>query len=412
MSRTSPFRSACFKLYHFAKRLDAKTLVDNATYYAARNGCANVAKEEEPINDCYMIVVGTRPEIIKMAPLIRAMRKRCIPHVFVHCGQHYDYNMSQQFIEELELPPPDYGFKVRAYSPGLQTARILTLVERVVKKAEPQVVLVEGDTNGVLASALAAVKLDVTVGHVEAGLRSFDLRMPEEHNRRLVDHISKYLFAPTEIAKKNLEREAVWGNIYVTGNTVIDAVIQHVPLAERSSSIMDTIRFRRFALVTAHRAENVDDPVALRSFLEAFAQAPIPVVYPMHPRTRKRLRQQNMLRKFSNSENVQLLQPLGYFDFLVLMRRCEMIITDSGGIQEEATAPPIRKPVLVVRLSTERPEAVTAGFAKVVGVEKCNILKAMEQTLASKFAAERMSPYGDGKAAENILDILTREPIP
>ena len=360
----------------------------------------------------YMVVVGTRPEIIKMAPLIRAMQKRSVPYVFVHCGQHYDYNMSQQFIEELELPLPDYGFKVRAYSPGLQTARILTLVERVVKKAKPQVVLVEGDTNGVLASALAAVKLNVAVGHVEAGLRSFDLRMPEEHNRRLVDHISKYLFAPTETAKRNLEREAVWGNIYVTGNTVIDAVIQHMPLAERKSSIMNQIGFKRFALVTAHRAENVDDPVVLRSFLEAFAEAPIPVVYPMHPRTRKRLRHQKMLRELSNAENVQLLQPLGYFDFLVLMRRCEMIITDSGGIQEEATAPPIRKPVLVIRLSTERPEAVKSGFATVVGVEKQSILKAMEQTLARKFTAQRMSPYGDGKAAERMLDILSCEATP
>ncbi len=359
-----------------------------------------------------MIVVGTRPEIIKMAPLVRAMRKRSVSYVFVHCGQHYDYNMSQQFIEELELPLPDYGFKVKAYSPGLQTARILTLVERVVKKTKPQVVLVEGDTNGVLASALAAVKLGVPVGHVEAGLRSFDLRMPEEHNRRLVDHLSKYLFAPTEIARQNLEREAVWGNVYVTGNTVIDAVIQHMPLAERKSSVVNGIRFRRFALVTAHRAENVDDPVVLRSFLEAFAEAPIPVVYPIHPRTRKRLHQWKALEKLANAENLQLLEPLGYFDFLVLMRKCEMIITDSGGIQEEATAPPIRKPVLVIRLSTERPEAVKAGFAKVVGVKKQSILEAMEQTLSGEFNAARTSPYGDGTAADKILDILVREIIP
>ncbi len=371
----------------------------------------NAAEKVEPISKSYMIVVGTRPEIIKMAPLIRAMRKRSTPHVFVHCGQHYDYNMSHQFIEELELPPPDHGFKVKAHLPGLQTARILTLVEHVVKKTKPRAVLVEGDTNGVLASALAAVKLDVPIGHVEAGLRSFDLRMPEEHNRRLVDHISKYLFAPTEIAKKNLEREAVWGNIYVTGNTVIDAVIQHMPLAEKKSSIMNEIRFDRFALVTAHRAENVDDPVVLRSFFEAFAQAPLPVVYPIHPRTRKRVRQLKTLRKLSTAENVQLLQPLGYFDFLVLLRKCKMIITDSGGIQEEATAPPIRKPVLVIRLSTERPEAVKAGFARVVGVKKQDILKAMERTLAREFKATRTSPYGDGTAAEKILDILTHEAI-
>jgi len=367
----------------------------------------NVVEKAEPISHSYMIVAGTRPEIIKMAPLIRAMRERSMPYVFVHCGQHYDYKMSQQFIEELELPPPNYGFKVKAFSPGSQTGRILTLIESVVKKTKPRTVLVEGDTNGVLASALAAVKLNVAVGHVEAGLRSFDLRMPEEHNRRLTDHISKYLFAPTETARKNLEKEAVWGSIYVTGNTVIDAVIQHMPLAKKRSSIAGKIRFKRFALATEHRAENVDDPTVLKELVEAFAEAPIPVVYPVHPRTRKRLSQQRMLKKLANSENVQLLPPLGYFDFLVLMRRCEMIITDSGGIQEEATAPSIRKPVLVTRLSTERPEAVEAGFARVVGIEKQRILAAMEKTLREKDELPRMSPYGDGTAARKIAQVLT-----
>jgi len=391
------------------ERLDAKTLVKSPIYQPKENGYANVAGKVEPISHSFMIVVGTRPEIIKMAPLIRAMREKAVPYIFVHCGQHYDYNMSQQFIEELELPLPDYGFKVKAFSPGAQTGRILTLIESVVKKVKPRVVLVEGDTNGVLASALAAVKLNTAVGHVEAGLRSFDLRMPEEHNRRLVDHISKYLFAPTETAKKNLEREAVWGNIYVTGNTVIDAVIQHMPLAERKSSIMNEIRFKRFALATAHRAENVDDPAVLRNLVEAFTEAPIPVVYPVHPRTKKRLNQQKRLKKLANSENVQLLPPLGYFDFLVLMSRCEMIITDSGGIQEEATAPSIRKPVLVTRLSTERPEAVKASFARVVGIEEQKILAAMEKTLKEKNELPRVSPYGDGAAAKKIVQVLMHE---
>ena len=365
----------------------------------------------ETISGDYMIVIGTRPEIIKMAPVIRALEENAESYVFVHCGQHYDFNMSQTFIEELELPKPDYGFKVRAYSPGVQTGRILTLIERVVKVAKPKVMLVEGDTNGVLASALAAVKLDVQVGHVEAGLRSFDLRMPEEHNRRLVDHISTYLFAPTESSRRNLEQENVWGKIYVTGNTVIDAVIQHIPLAERNSRIMDAIRFKRFVLVTAHRAENVDDPVVLRKFVEAFAEAPVPVVYPIHPRSKKRLIQQKLWRKLSRAENVQLLPPLGYFDFLVLMKKCEMIITDSGGIQEEATAPPIQKPVLVIRLSTERPEAVAAGFARVVGVEKRKILEGMEKGLSEKGRLPKASPYGDGTAAKKIVEILTHEAV-
>ncbi len=355
-----------------------------------------------------MIVVGTRPEIIKMAPVVRALKKRSLPYVFVHCGQHYDYNMSQQFIEELELPAPNYGFKVRAYSPGLQTGRIMALIERVIKKAKPKIVLVEGDTNGVLASALAAVKLNIPVGHVEAGLRSFDLRMPEEHNRRLVDHISTYMFAPTENARKNLERESVWGKICVTGNTVIDAVIQHLPIAERKSNILDKVQFKQFVLVTAHRAENVDDPVVLKNFVEAFIEAPLPIVYPIHPRSRKRLRQQRLWKKLSSSSNVQVLPPLGYFDFLMLMKRCEMLLTDSGGIQEEATAPPIRKPVLVIRLSTERPEAVEAGFARVVGVEKEGILTAMEDALKMRGKLPKASPYGDGKAAEKIIEILVK----
>jgi UDP-N-acetylglucosamine 2-epimerase (non-hydrolysing) len=316
-----------------------------------------------------MVVAGTRPEIIKMAPVVRALRSRKIPLIFTYCGQHYDYSMSQQFIEELDLQAPDYGYKVRAFSQGNQTARILNFMEQLLKRTLPAIVLVEGDTNAALATALAGVKLGIPIGHVEAGLRSFDLRMPEEHNRRLTDHVSTYLFAPTETANKNLKGENVWGKIYVTGNTVIDAVIQHLPIAERKSKILENVRFNKFALATAHRAENVDDFAVLRNFMEAFAEAPLPVVYPIHPRTKKRLRQNRFYSKIRESKNVEILPPLGYLDFLVLMSKCEMIITDSGGIQEEATAPCIRKPVLVMRLSTERPEAVAAGFAEVVGVK-------------------------------------------
>jgi UDP-N-acetylglucosamine 2-epimerase (non-hydrolysing) len=356
-----------------------------------------------------MVVVGTRPEIIKMAPIIRALRKKETAPVFVHCGQHYDYNMSQQFIENLELPTPDHGYKLRAYSQGTQTARIIMYVEQLLKKTRPSVVLVEGDTNTVLATALATVKMGIPVGHVEAGLRSFDLRMPEEHNRRLTDHVSSYLFAPTETAKENLEKESVWGKIYVTGNTVIDAVIQHLPIAEQKSRISESVNYKKFALVTAHRAENVDNIEVLKNLVEAFSEAPIPIVYPMHPRTKKRLRQSRIYATIKKAKNVQILPPLGYLDFLVLMQRCQMIITDSGGIQEEATAPLIRKPVLVIRLSTERPEAVEAGFAKVVGTEKQGILKAMKTTLDQRKELPKQSPYGDGHAAENIVRIIVEE---
>jgi UDP-N-acetylglucosamine 2-epimerase (non-hydrolysing) len=353
-----------------------------------------------------MVVVGTRPEIVKMAPVIKALKAKHTPFIFVHCGQHYDYNMSQQFIEELGLPEPDYGYKVRASSQGLQTARIMVHMEKLLKKVKSKIVLIEGDTNGVLATALAAVKLDTPVGHVEAGLRSFDLRMPEEHNRRLTDHISTLLFAPTKNAKGNLEKENVWGEIYITGNTVIDAVIQHLPIAQNQSNVMENLRFKEFALVTAHRAENVDNPHVLKNFIEAFMEAPIPIVYPVHPRTRKRLRQSRMWKSLCSSENVQLLSPVGYFDFLMLMKNCKLILTDSGGIQEEATAPPIRKPVLAIRLSTERPEAVEAGFVEVVGTEKHSILESINCLLNKKKELPTQSPYGDGKTGKKIAEIV------
>jgi len=353
-----------------------------------------------------MIAVGTRPEIIKMAPLIRALEDNSLPFTFVHCGQHYDYEMSQQFIQELKLPQPKYGYKVHARSHGLQTARIMVFIEKVLKKNETNIVLVEGDTNGVLATALAAVKLGIKVGHVEAGLRSFDLRMPEEHNRRLTDHISTFLFAPTKNAKDNLLKENVWGHIYTVGNTIIDAVIQHLPIAQEKSKIMENIKFEEFALVTAHRAENVDDPKVLKNFVEAFIEAPIPLVYPVHPRTKKRMQKFKLWKKLTEAKNIQILPPIGYFDFLTLMKNAKFILTDSGGIQEEATAPPIRKKVLVIRLSTERPEAVKTGFAKVIGIEKRKILKAMQETIANNKTLPKASPYGNGKTAEKIVKIL------
>lgn len=285
-------------------------------------------------------------------------------------------------------------------------ARIISHMDKLLKQTSPGIVLVEGDTNTVLATALTANKRGVPVGHVEAGLRSFDLRMPEEHNRRLTDHISSVLFAPTLKSEANLKRENVWGKIHVTGNTVIDAVLQHLPIAERKSDIMKQIRFERFALATAHRAENVDDLKVLQNLMEVFAEAPIPVVFSIHPRTKKRLRQCAMYSKIEKSKNVQVLPPLGYLDFLVLMKRSQLIITDSGGIQEEATAPVIRKPVLVVRLSTERPEAVEFGFAEVVGTGKANILRAVQRAAEKQEELPSVSPFGDGSAAKKIERIV------
>jgi UDP-N-acetylglucosamine 2-epimerase (non-hydrolysing) len=355
-----------------------------------------------------VVVAGTRPEIIKMAPIIRGLNKTKLPALFVNCGQHYDYNMSQQFIENLELQAPDYSLKIESSSPGAQTAEIMMKTDQLLEKINPSILLVEGDTNSVLSAALAANKRVITIGHVEAGLRSFDLRMPEEHNRRLTDHISDYLFAPTQRAKANLMRENVWGKIYLTGNTAIDAVIQHLPIAKKKSKIMERIPFKTFILVTAHRAENVDDGEFLESLIEVFSKSPLPIVYPMHPRTKKRLQENNRLLHMEKMKNILILPPLGYLDFLVLMKKCSLVITDSGGIQEEATAPGIKKRVLVIRLSTERQEGVEAGFAKVVGINKINILTAINEAINKKEKMPSASPFGDGTAAIKIVEIIKK----
>ncbi len=357
--------------------------------------------------DPVVVVTGTRPEIIKMAPIIRALNKADMPHIFVHCGQHYDYNMAQQFIENLELSAPNNWLKIESSSPGAQTAEIMMKMDALLGEIKPSIVLVEGDTNTVLSTALAANKRFLPIGHVEAGLRSYDLRMPEEHNRRLTDNISEFLFSPTERAKANLIKENVWGKIYLTGNTAIDAVNEHLPIAEKKSTIMQQIPFDKFVLATAHRAENVDDTDVLSSFMEVFSMSHLPVVYPMHPRTRKRLAEHNMLGKIEKMKHVLILPPLGYLDFLMLEKNCTIIITDSGGIQEEATAPQIRKHVLVIRLSTERPEAVDTGFAKVVGTDKNCILAAMKEA-NWEGDLPSVSPFGDGTAAKKTVDVIKK----
>jgi UDP-N-acetylglucosamine 2-epimerase (non-hydrolysing) len=358
-----------------------------------------------------VIVVGTRPEVVKMAPVIRALEELRVQFTFVHSGQHYDYNLSKQFINELQLPSPDYSFKIRAISPATQTGRIMIALEKLMKKRKPRLMLIQGDTNTMLAAALTAFKQNIPVAHVEAGLRSYDWRMPEEHNRRMVDHASTHLFAPTKRAEENLVKENVWGKIRITGNTVIDAVLQHIPIAEKASKIMEQIRFKEYVLVTLHRAENVDDPDVLKNFVNAFMVAPAPVVFSVHPRTRKRLHQYKMWKKLVSINHVQLLPPVGYFDFLMLMKNSALILTDSGGLQEEATTPAIRKRILVTRISTERPEAVEAGFAKVVGVEKENILAEMKNALHGKEKLPKVSPFGDGEAGKKIAKIVVEEAI-
>lgn len=353
-------------------------------------------------------MVGTRPEIVKMAPLYFALKAAKLRPRLVHSGQHYDYQMSKVFFEELGLPQPDSFLDIGSGPPGEQTGKAVIAFEKEFIVHEPDCVLVEGDTNTVLAAALAAAKRHFRVGHVEAGLRSYDRRMPEELNRRLTDHISDLLFAPTEDSVKILKGENVWGKIFRTGNTVIDATLIYLPRAMKRSRVMGRVPWDKFALATLHRAENVDDPETLESMCRVLADSPVPVVLPLHPRTDLRLREYGLKDMVEKSGNVLLLPPVGYYDMLVLMKKAHFILTDSGGIQEEACSPVLKKRVFVMRLSTERPEAVKAGYCKVVGTDHEKILPELERFVRNPRTSFRPCPYGSGKAARMISSALRR----
>jgi UDP-N-acetylglucosamine 2-epimerase (non-hydrolysing) len=355
-----------------------------------------------------MIVVGTRPEIIKMACVIQACDEAGVDYFLVHTDQHFDEKMSHIFMSELEIGRPEHNLHVGSGTHGAQTGKALALLEQVLMKERPDLLLIQGDTNTVLAAGLAAVKLGIPIGHIEAGLRSYDLRMPEEHNRRVVDHISTFLFAPTLHASGNLKRENVWGDIYITGNTVIDACEKYAPVAELNSRVMQEIRFRSFALATVHRAENVDNMRVLRNLMNTFSKSEIPIVFPAHPRTMSRLKEYNLLKRVMDSEIIQIIPPVGYFDFLALMKSCKFILTDSGGVQEEATSSAIRKFVLVLRGSTDRPEAVEAGMAKVIGTNAERILHEIREQVHKGISVKGRCPYGNGKAAETIVRLVKR----
>jgi len=348
-------------------------------------------------------VVGTRPEIVKMAPVINDLRARNLEFCFVVTGQHYDYDMSMLFVEELRLPAPTSSFRLDTSKPASQIGEIMEKLERVLEDAGSRFLLIQGDTNSMLAAALTGVKLGLRVAHVEAGLRSYDWRMPEEHNRRMVDHVSDVLFAPTKMSGQNLANEHVYGKILVTGNTVVDAVNHYFASASKNSVIMDRIPYPEFCFATIHRKENVDSMEILRGLVDVLVKMEMPVVFPVHPRTSVRLRESGLYEKLVLSRHIRLLPPIGYFDTLVLMKNCKFILTDSGGLQEEATVPLIRKPVILLRSSTERPEAVKAGFTRVVGVSEERVLDAITALLDDPPSLPNFSPFGDGKSAERIV---------
>lgn len=353
------------------------------------------------------IILGTRPEIIKMSPVIRACQKNKVNFAILHTNQHYSQNLDKIFFKELNLPQPRYNLNVGSGTHAEQTAKILVSIEKILLKEKPDIVLVQGDTNTVLAGALAAAKIHIKVGHIEAGLRSYFREMPEEINRILADHCSDLLFAPTKKAKEILLKEDISNkNIFVTGNTIVDAVFQNMKLAEQRSKILKKLNLQKnqYFLITAHRAENVDNQERLKGILKGIEiinkEFSLPVIYPIHPRTRKMLKE----FKLSIPKNIKLIEPLGYLDFLLLQKNAKLILTDSGGIQEEACI--MKVPCVTLRDNTERPETLIVKSNILVGTNPEKILKSAKKMLNSK--RQWKNPFGNGLAGEKIIKIIKK----
>jgi UDP-N-acetylglucosamine 2-epimerase (non-hydrolysing) len=371
------------------------------------------------MNQRIAIVLGTRPEIIKMSPVIRECKRLGLDYFILHTGQHYSYNMDRVFFEQLELPEANYNLDVGSGSHAEQTGKIITGVERALLKEKPDVVLVEGDTNTVFAGALAASKLHISpyrargvmgqspikVGHVEAGLRSYDRRMPEEINRVLTDHCSDYLFAPTEKAQDNLLREGIpKDRIFVTGNTIVDAVYQNLSISEDSINPLNDLELlpKKYFLVTAHRQENVDVGkrfVGIIKGLELVSdEFGLPVIYPIHPRARK------MMNHFGlRASGIEFIEPLDYLSFLQLESKAKLVLTDSGGVQEETCI--LNVPCVTLRDNTERPETLEVGSNVLAGTNAESILGETKEMLNRN--NNWNNPFGDGKAGERIIKFLT-----
>jgi len=351
------------------------------------------------------IILGTRPEIIKMSSIIRECQKRHFNFFILHTNQHYAENLDRIFFKELELPQPKHNLNIGSGTHAEETGKMLIGIEKVLNKNKPGIVLVEGDTNTVLAGALAASKLHIKIGHVEAGLRSYDKGMPEEINRILADHCSDFLFAPTKKAKEALLDEGIpKKKIFITGNTVVDAVYQNLKIAEKKSKILKTLNLKKgnYFLVTVHRQENVDVRERLKGILEGlkliYKKFNLPVIYPIHPRTKKRIRE----FKLKVPKGIKLIEPIGFLDFLKLEANAMLILTDSGGIQEETCI--LKVPCVTLRNNTERLETLEIGSNILAGVNSKKILRCVSKMLKKK--KNWGNPFGTGKTGREILKII------
>lgn len=359
------------------------------------------------------IIIGTRPEIIKMAPVIDEIERRKIKYVLIHTGQHYDYQMSDQFFVDLNLRKPDYNINVGSGSSGKQIANMIKKIEKVLLIEKPDIVLVQGDTNTALSGALISSKLHLPVGHIEAGLRSYDKTMPEEINREVADVCSKIFFAPTEDSAINLLFAGISPkNIFITGNTIVDACIRNLKIAKKKSKLNFNFDNNKTILtVTIHRAENVDNLTRIENIVKTLINLnDFLIIFPAHPRTVKNLKKYNLFEKIKKTTHIKLIKPIGYFDFLFLLSKSKLIMTDSGGIQEEAIT--LNIPCVTLRYNTERPETVAAGGNILVGTENAEIVKTVKNILNNVEIYSKMSralnPYGDGNSSKKIINIIVK----
>jgi UDP-GlcNAc3NAcA epimerase len=354
-----------------------------------------------PVSPKIVSVVGARPQFIKAASVGRALRQ--MGHeVLVHTGQHYDQEMSAVFFDELYIPRPDYNLEVGSGPHGWQTGQMLIRIEEVLLEEKPDWVLVFGDTNSTLAGALAAIKLHIPVAHVEAGLRSFNRSMPEEHNRVLTDHAADLLFCPTQMAVDNLTREGITCGVHLVGDVMYDALIYNTTLAEQRSGVLRRLRLLpgAYVLATVHRPRNTDELDRLRAILTALEEIGVDgrVVFPAHPRTRRAMD----VLGYQPSPSLEIIEPVGYLDMLMLEKHARLILTDSGGVQKEAYL--FGVPCLTLREETEWVETVDAGWNRLVGADQASIVHA-----AHKFRPVGSPPplFGDGQASERIVTLLT-----
>lgn len=358
-----------------------------------------------------LVVAGTRPEAIKLSPVFKWLQKLKVNTIFVWSGQHYDYELSKIFFEELRLPDPDLNLDVKSGSHSVQTAKVMVGLEEAIRRYEPTLIMAEGDTNSVAATALAAIKSHVPFAHVEAGLRSYDRTMPEEVNRTIADSCSELLFAPTELAVANLTHEGTpLRKIHLTGNTIIDVVNEHREMAiRRGKKLLEELNVKpyEYLLVTVHRQENTEILANLSNIIQALSMLSekYRIVFPIHPRTMSKLLETRILENLKRQRNLTLIPPLGYFEFLGVLFHSLIVLTDSGGVQEEAFT--LRVPTVTLRYNTERPETVLYGTNVLAGTEPDSIIRLTKIQLQKccgmrKRPQTTANPLGRGDAGKSI----------